>query len=207
VPLSDIGQVEVEFYHVFPIDSANPPSGNVPTRVNSPSDAAFDGRALGDANLTFTSTLLSANFTAANSVINGIHPGPGQATGGEGPVSGQEVEIDVAFTSPVDLSAGHYFFKPSVELSSGDFLWLSAPKPIVAPGTPFTPDLQSWIRNEDLAPDWLRIGTDVVGAGAFNAAFSLTGEAVPDSSPSLLLLSVSFLALTSLGTFLPRLGR
>jgi hypothetical protein len=72
-------------------------------------------------------------------------------------------------------------------LSSGNFLWLSAPKPIVAPGTPFTPDLQSWIRNDNLAPDWLRIGTDVVGAGAFNAAFSLTGETdedndgVPDS--------------------------
>jgi hypothetical protein len=33
----------------------------------------------------------------------------------------------------------------------GDFLWLSAAKPIVAPGTPFLSDLQSWIRNDALA--------------------------------------------------------
>jgi len=37
-------------------------------------------------------------------------------------------------------------------------------------------DLQSWIRNDALAPDWLRIGADIVGAGAFNASFSLSGE-------------------------------
>src|SRR2546422_5887387 len=38
VSLSDIQNVEVEIYHVFPKDSADPPSGNVPTRVNSPGD-------------------------------------------------------------------------------------------------------------------------------------------------------------------------
>jgi hypothetical protein len=68
------------------------------------------------------------------------------------------------------------------------FLWLSAPKPIVAPGTPFTGDLHEWIRNADLDPDWLRVATDIVGAPpTFNAAFSLTGDLdtdadhVPDS--------------------------
>src|SRR4029077_3569095 len=71
--------------------------------------------------------------------------------------------------------------------SDGNFLWLSAPKPIVAPGTPFAADLQSWIRNANLAPDWLRIGTDITGQGPFNASFSLMGEldadadGVPDS--------------------------
>jgi hypothetical protein len=30
-----------------------------------------------------------------------------------------------------------------------------------------------------LDPDWLRIGTDIVGAGTFNAAFSVTGVATP----------------------------
>src|SRR4030095_322803 len=68
-----------------------------------------------------------------------------------------------------------------VGLSSGDFLWLSAPRPIVAPGTPFLPDLQSWIRNDALAPDWLRIGTDITGQGPFNAAFSLSGETDADA--------------------------
>src|SRR6266581_6579898 len=41
-PLSNISNVEVEVYHVFPGDSANPPSGNVPTRVNSPADVEID---------------------------------------------------------------------------------------------------------------------------------------------------------------------
>ncbi len=57
----------------------------------------------------------------------------------------------------------------------------------MAPGTPLTLDLQSWIRNDALAPDWLRIGSDITGQGPFNAAFSLSGETdadadgVPDS--------------------------
>ena len=54
--------------------------------------------------------------------------------------------ISVNFTTPFDLAAGQYFFVPQVELAtSGEFLWLSAPRPIVPPGTPFPPgftDLQ-----------------------------------------------------------------
>src|SRR2546426_11054116 len=42
VSLSDIQNVEVEIYHVFPKDSADPPSGNVPTRVNSPGAVEID---------------------------------------------------------------------------------------------------------------------------------------------------------------------
>src|SRR6266849_1441292 len=37
-PAENINNVEVEVYHVFPVDSVNPPSGNVLSRVNSPSD-------------------------------------------------------------------------------------------------------------------------------------------------------------------------
>src|SRR5262249_46362313 len=87
------------------------------------------------------------------------------------------------FSPPIALPADHYFFRPEVELSSGDFLWLSAAKPIVAPGTPFAnpaDDKQSWIRNDELAPDWLRVGTDITGQAPFNAAFSLTGETDAD---------------------------
>jgi hypothetical protein len=54
------------------------------------------------------------------------------------------------------------------------------------------PDLQSWIRNENLAPDWLRIGTDIVGGTTFNAAFSLVGQTVPEPGTfSLLLIAVA----------------
>jgi hypothetical protein len=186
---SSLERVEIEIYHVFPADSVNPPSTNVPTRVNSPSDVEIDEatRDSADGSLSFTTTLVSPMFIASNSVVNGINKAPGQTTHGEGLTIAQEVLISVTFNPPIALPAGHYFFRPEAQLSFGLFLWLSAPKPIVAPGTPFTPDLQSWIRNDNLAPDWLRIGTDVVGAGAFNAAFSLTGETdedndgVPDS--------------------------
>jgi hypothetical protein len=57
----------------------------------------------------------------------------------------------ILFNTPVALSPDHHFFRPEVELTSDNFLWLSAPKPIVAPGTPFTPYLQTWIRNANLS--------------------------------------------------------
>ena len=109
-------------------------------------------------------------------------------TGGDGPVTGAETEFSVDFTSPFELPAGHYFFRPEVFSSGGDFLWLSAPRPIVAPGTPFVGDLQSWIRNDALAPDWLRIGTDITHQGPFNASFSLEGTTVPE--PSTLVMAI-----------------
>ena len=91
-------------------------------------------------------------------------------------MAGQEVQFNVIFQTPFSLPADHYFFVPQVQVSTGDFFWLSAPKPIIPPGTPFPPgftDLQTWIRNEDLQPDWLRVGMDIVGgnpAPTFNAA-------------------------------------
>jgi hypothetical protein len=196
VDLNDVLDVRIEIYRVFPNDSnvartSGAPgfsTDQVPTRVNSPSDVELADRDLAGGGLTVTPGVINASFTAANSVLNGILPKPDFNTGGDGPVTGQEVEFNVIFTSPFDLGAGHYFFVPQVQLDSGDFFWLSAPKPIVPPGTSFPPgftDLQSWIRNEDLAPDWLRIGKDIVGGAAppaFNAAFSLTGSPIPEPS-------------------------
>lgn len=170
--LGTIQEVEVEIYRVFPFDSANPPSGHVPTRTNSPSDVDFDARSSGSANLTFAASVLAPTFNANNSVINGIHPIPTQTTGGEGPVSGEEVQFDVTLNPPFQLAPNHYFFIPKVGLSSGNFLWLSAAGPS---GT----DLQAWIRDANLDPDWLRIGTDIVGGGTppkFNMSFALSGS-------------------------------
>jgi hypothetical protein len=188
--LTSIGGVEIEVYHVFPGDSANPPSGNVPNRTNSPADVEIDSatRDSADGSLIFSASLVNPSFSVSNSVVNGINKSPNERTNGEGAVTGEEVLITVNFNPPIALPADHYFFRPEVLLSSGDFLWLSAPRPIVAPGTSFAPDLQSWIRNDGLAPDWLRVGTDITGQGPFNAAFSLSGETdedldgVPDSA-------------------------
>ena len=186
--IRNVGSVIVEIYRVFPFDSTIPPNGKVTTRVNSPSDVAFDSRSNGSG-LSFATTVLNGTFTAANSVLNGIHPKPNEFTGGEGSVSGQEVRFDVAFTTPFDLPAGHYFFIPQVEVTGGEFLWLSAPKPITGGTGPFLGDLQSWIRNEEISPDWLRIGTDITHQGPFNAAFSLQGATVPEPGSYTLMLA------------------
>jgi len=184
--LSSVSGVTIEFYRVFPQDSTNPPNGNVLTRFNSPSDVAFDTRSSSSSNLSFTTALLNSSFTAANSVVNGIHPFPNQFTGGEGAVSGQEVQFTFSI-NPDSLPANHYFFVPQVQLSDGTFLWLSAAKPIVAPGQPFMPDLQTWIRDSNLDPNWSRMGTDITHQGPFNAAFSLNGTPTPEPSTLLLI--------------------
>ena len=198
-PLGSISDVVVEIYRVFPKDSTDPPDGRVPTRVNSPSDVAFDSRDSAAHTLTFTPGIVSASFTAANSVLNGIHPLPTVKTGGEGPVTGQEVQFAVNFASPFDLPADHYFFVPQVQLSSGNFFWLSAANPIVGGTGPFAPDLQEWIRNSALDPDWLRVATDIVGVAppVFNATFSLTGFTVPEPA-SLALLGTALAGLAFL---------
>jgi hypothetical protein len=192
--LRDVSNVVVEIYRVFPLDSdvgrtSGPPTfstSQVPTRVNSPSDVAFASRDSASRELNFHTAVLSGSFTAQASVSSAdkisVH------SGGNGPVTGEEVQFDVTFRNhPLDLPAGHYFFVPQVGLSDtapagSDFLWLSAPRPIVPPGTPFPAgftDLQSWMRDDPpLAPDWLRVGTDVIGGATFNASFSLAGEVV-----------------------------
>jgi len=213
-PLGSIGEVRVEIYRVFPALSdvsrtSGPPTfstPNVPTRVNSPSDVELDDRDTASGNLSFTATDLGG-FSVLNSVQpNGIHPKPGQTTGGNGPLTGEEITFDVTFSTPFLLPPDHYFFVPQVEVTNGDgaFFWLSAPKPIVPPGTPFPPgftDLQSWTRDGGIDPDWLRVGTDIVGivggvppAPTFNAVFSLTGSSVPEPG-TLALLGVGLAGL------------
>jgi PEP-CTERM motif len=205
VPMgATIQQLVVEIYRVFPNDSdvgrtSGPPTFStpkVPTRMNSPSDVEFVGRDSAASELTFSTVVLMPNFTALNSVVNGINPKPNQATLGEGPKTGQEVQFNVAFTSLFLLPADHYFFVPQVLLgnSAVPFLWLSAPRP--PPLTPFAPDLQSWIRDANLDPDWLRIGTDIVDGTTpptFNAAFSISGEPAVPEPASLVLLGTGLI--------------
>jgi hypothetical protein len=200
-----ISEVVVEMYRVFPKDSNTVRIPNVPTRTNSPSDVAFDSRDSAASGLTFLTSVLATTFTALNSVQpGGIHQSPGQTTGGNGALTGQEVQFDVTFAIPFDLPADHYFFVPQVSLTNGgQFYWMSASRPISGAGTtPFAPDLQAWTRDAALNPDWLRVGTDIVGGTTpptFNAAFSLTGTAIPE--PSSLLLIVAGLALLGIGRY------
>src|SRR5215468_2930121 len=109
---SDIKNVVVEVYRVFPADSnvgrtSGPPTfstPNVPTRVNSPSDVALDQRATSDGSLNFIPIVLQASFTANNSVQpGGIHPLPNVFTRGNGSVTGQEMQISVTFAKAFNL--------------------------------------------------------------------------------------------------------
>ena len=187
-PVSNITNVELELYNVFPLDSVSPPSGRVLSRVNSPSDVEIDSatRDRRAGTLAFAARPLAQAVPVANTVVNGINPNPSR-TNGEGPAIGDQVQITITFKKPIVLPAGHYFFRPEVQVTDGDFLFMSAPRPIVSPGVPVPGDLQAWIRNSRLAPDWVRIGTDVVGATppatppTFNMSFSLLGDTLPDA--------------------------
>ncbi len=183
-----VQDVVVEIYREFPKDSTVPSVGN---RVNSPSDIAFDSFDAAASDLSFSTAVLASTFTAANSVQpGGIDPG----TGGDGGVTGQEVQFNFIFTTPLNLPADHYFFVPQVEVSGGEFYWLSASRPISGAGTtPFSPDLQVWTRDANHDPDWLRVGTDIVGGTTpptFNAAFSLQGTVAPEPSFIWVILAV-----------------
>ena len=115
-PLANISNVEVEVYHVFPKDSADPPSGNVPARTNSPADVEID-TATRDGSLgtlAFSASLLDESFSVLNTVVDGINQAPDNMTNGEGPASGEVVQITITFTPPIVLPADHYFFRPEV---------------------------------------------------------------------------------------------
>jgi len=185
-PLANISNVEVEIYHVFSEDSDVSRIAHVPSRANSPSDVEIDSATrdgkLGT--LVFSPSLVSDSISVGNSVVDGINPAPTNLTHGDRAASGEEVQIAITFNPPIVLPAGHYFFRPEVQVAGADFLYLSAPRPIVPPGISFVGDLQAWIRNSALAPDWLRIGTDIIGGTplrTFSMTFSLAGETVPQA--------------------------
>lgn len=197
-----ISDVVVEMYRVFPKDSNTVRTLNVPTRANSPSDVAFDSRDSAMNELSFMSSVLGGSFTALNSVQpGGIHPSPNQTTMGNGPLTGQEVQLNVTFLMPFNLPADHYFFIPQVSLTNGgQFYWLSASRPISGAGTTsFMPDLQAWTRDAFLDPDWLRVGTDIVGGATpptFNTAFALEGTAIPEpGSIALFAIGLTFIGI------------
>src|SRR5262249_2736197 len=160
-------------YRVFPLDSNAARTPNVLTRVNSPSDVEFADHSV-SAGDSLTVSVLNPTFTALNSVLNNINPFPNQMTGGEGQVTGMEVLFTFEFAGPVFLPADHYFFVPPVAVNpgAGNFFWLSALRPVTFP--PGFTDLQAWIRNQNLDPDWSRVGADIIQDGrTFNTAFEI----------------------------------
>ena len=195
-----ITNVNVEIYGVQTTEIAAPPR-TVPTRVNSPTNDAIVEEDTAEG-LSFHTHTLNNLVAVANSVVNNINPGANSAatiTGGEGGKSGEEVQFQFTLDKAFNLAAGHYFFVPQVQLDNGNFLWLSASRPIGAFGsTPFNGDLQSWIRNDPgIAPDWERVGTDIIGpvagAATYNGAFRLVGTVVPEPTTIAMLIGGLFM--------------
>src|SRR5689334_22616658 len=84
-PIDTIKDVEIEVYHVYPLDSA-PFSEKAPTRTNSPSDVEIDTatRARSAGTLSISASVVNAAFIVNNTVVNGISV----KTNGEGPLAG-----------------------------------------------------------------------------------------------------------------------
>ena len=158
-PLSSVGEVRVEIYRVFPKDSdvgrtsgavlATFQTPNVPTRQNSPSDVEFTDRDTASGNLNFTITDMGA-FNALNTVEpGGIDPKPGQTTGGDGKITGEEVQFDVDLQHPLRSFCWSLFLRASGrgQRRRRQFLWLSASRPINGGTGAFVGDLQEWTRD------------------------------------------------------------
>ncbi len=127
----DIKEVEVEVYHVFPLDSAVPPSGKVPSRANSPSDVEIGTatRAGNSGTLTFSTNVLNANVSVLNTVVNNLKVADGLLPAGKVQRQVKKWRSRSRSLAPSSRAwRGHYFFRPEVLLTSGDFLYLSAPE-------------------------------------------------------------------------------
>ena len=89
----------------------------VPTRVNSPSDVAFEER---DSRQrpNFHDQRAGRRFTALNSVQpGGIHPSRRFRPAATVRSRARRCSFDVTFTTPFLLPADHYFFVPQVQLA------------------------------------------------------------------------------------------
>src|SRR5262245_34516846 len=122
---ADVSNVVVEIYRVFPNDSdvgrtSGPPTFShlpqVPTRVNSPSDVAFESRDSADKDLDFRTHVRAGSFTphACACRADEIR----RLAGGSGEVTGVGVELDNTFRNhPLHLRPDHDYAVPHVGLA------------------------------------------------------------------------------------------
>jgi hypothetical protein len=95
--------------------------------------------------LSFVATAIVLNFTASNTVVNGT-----QRLGGL--YRSRSRDHDHVY-QPGSFFRRQLLFRPEVEVINGDFLYLSAPRPILRRGRR-SPAIISLIRNSNLAPDY-----------------------------------------------------
>ncbi|NES81051.1 MAG: PEP-CTERM sorting domain-containing protein [Moorea sp. SIO2B7] len=108
-------------------------------------------------------------------------------------ITGELVQIDVAFTNPIDLDPGKYWFEPTVEMDDGLFYLAQGARPPIYPTSPAVDD-QTWYRtkrgDDTLDVNWVAVANiladdlegKTVHTPAFNAAFKIEGQVVKPSS-------------------------
>ncbi len=159
-PSANISNVEIEMYHVFSLDS------NVARTSGAP---------------TFSTPEV---VTRVNSPAD-VEIDAATRDGSEGTLKFAGSSLNASFAVQNTVVDG---INPTPSKTGGEGpargqevqITITFTKPILLP---------AWIRNSDLAPDWLRIGTDIIGpdpisgaaAPKFNMTFSLAGNAIPEA--------------------------
>ena len=201
-----IDEIDLAFYEVFPgfSDLTRTP---VTVRTNGPEDVEFTALNTADNQITFTTTDLG-QFTVDQTIVGGSGantPGLGSGVLVDEPYTGYLKQIDVQLTTPLTLAPQPTFLVAAVAPSSGDYFAVAGDRPPNSPDPlpAGVVDRQAWFRTNPpfdnaLDPDWVRV-SDVVNqengttAPAFNTAFAITGEPVPE--PSEILGTLAFVGL------------
>ena len=177
---ASVADVVVEIYRVFPKDSdvtrtSGPPTFStpqVPTRVNSPSDAAFASRDNAGAELVFPpATSAPSPLPTACSRAASI-PSPTRH-GRQRPVTGDEVQFDVSCSRPVFCWTPGSLFRAAGSTFHRRFSLVVGAQADHGRRHAFLAGSAGLDRDEDLDPDWFRVGTDIVG-GQTPPTFNMT---------------------------------
>src|SRR5262245_48331912 len=208
-PNATITNLAIEFYRTFPVDS-DPNRTPAVTRTNGPSDDGneFAEFATDDSSLSFSQSVQNGNFTLQTT----IEAGPtGTGILETTPTTGSLRLLTMNLASPLTLAptnpfpndfATHYWLELTAEVSSGEFYWVQGVFPRTIPGVlpVLGEDRQTWFTtNPGLSPDFRRVSdiinqADGTTSPVFNSSMEIHGNAVPEPSTLILLLSGGLLS-------------
>lgn len=201
-----IEEIDLAFYEVFP-GSSDLTREPVTVRTNGPEDVEFAAFGTADNQITFTTTDLG-EFTVDQTIVGGSGantPGLGSGVLVDEPLTGYLKQIDVQLITPLTLAPQSVFLVAAVDPSAGDYYWVAGDRPPTSPDPlpAGVVDRQAWFRTNEpfdnaLEPDWIRISDvinqeDGTAEPAFNTAFAISGEPVPE--PSEVMGTLAFAAL------------
>lgn len=193
-----IDDIDLAFYNVFPGEITDETRDFATVRENGPADEEFAAFSLADNLLSFTTTDLGS-FTVDETIIPSSGPNaPGVGSGVRGgALTGNLRQINARLVTPLELSPQAVFLVAAVDPSAGDYFWVGGARPPIFPDLqpPDVIDRQAWFRTNApflnaLEPDWVRVSDalnqeDGTADPAFNTAFQVNGEVIPEPSSAL----------------------